>query len=451
MCEENRRFLVAKAVHSRETDMWIARSALRGGGPLVRGAGQRARLGGPVVARALCAVADSRERILLAAHAQADRLITNGDVSRGCKVLDGVVDGLRELRGSRHPDTISAMGYLSQQLLRVRGREDDSERLAREASELADDLLGERHSDALLSAANLAGILSHRGAHEEAEQLCRRCYEAAKLRAGGAASEELQMAASDLAEASMALDGLDAALDYAREACELAGQVYGVEHTHTIDELSSLGALLEAMGDDDEAEVVWRRTLRVSRKALGRRHPHTLVAQSHLARLLAGSTPPPTDASAVGAADSAPSSAYASHASTSRAAISHASHAAHERRMDEAERLMRDGLVASAEEYGHTHAQTLVAASNLAQCLLKRGRFHEACQLATASAEGCDCLVGDGGKAVTLLRRVAFTAEAMEREAVEREVAGREAAHLSLLLLASWPPPGEAWGWAMST
>lgn len=302
--------------------------------------------------------------MLLGANAVAERLLSNGDTAKGCEVLANVVSGLRELRGDQHPDTIASIGMLAQAMSRLGAdRIAESEALAREAARSARATLGERHPDAALMTATLAQVLVRRGAFGEAETLMRGCHEAATDAAaasGKTASLEMQITSSNLAQVLIAQERLHEAAPYAREALRSSEQVLGRLHEHTLDELSSLGTLLEALGETDEAEETLRTRLQSSRDALGEEHPATLVALSALARFLASQD---------------------------------SRHGA----LAEAERLMREDLASSRQLYGDRHVETLAAVSNLAQVYYKRGRFAEVrplpparprCALAAAGRHG---------------------------------------------------------------
>ena len=148
--------------------------------------------------------------MLLGANALADRLLAAGECERGSEVLDSVVQGLRDLRGDRHPDTISVIGRMAQVACAL-GRDDESESLAREAESSAREVLGKRHPDTVLAAATLAATLVSRGDDarlEEAVNLLQACHQYATEDAAMAGrtdgTAELQLHSSNLAQALMA-------------------------------------------------------------------------------------------------------------------------------------------------------------------------------------------------------------------------------------------------------
>ena len=290
------------------------------------------------------------ERSLSSASAIADRLRLSGDNAGCCRVLSEVVAGLRELHGSRHPDTIYTIASLAQVLSRAGGDAAivEAEALAREAWDSAQKALGSDHPDAALTRATLSQVLVRRGALGEAEVLMRACHQAATVAAAAfkTASLDVQITSSNLAQVLIQQDRLDDAKPFAYEAYQSSLDVLGAAHAHTLDELGSLGPLLEATGDEVEAEAVMRTHLQTCRNVHGASHPETLIALSSLARLLACRTNPPSGT------------------------------------LSEAEALMREDLEASRTVHGNRHVDTLAAVSNLAQLLYMQRRYSEALPLA---------------------------------------------------------------------
>ena len=218
---------------------------------------------------------------------------------------------------------------------------------------------------------------------------------------------ELQATTSNLAQILIQQGRTRDAVPLAREALRLSDEALGSRHSVTLDEMRSLGALLQELGQESEAEGLLRAELEALRETHGSAHPETLTALSRLARLIAN------------------------HADDDDCAGTTA-------RLLEAEALMREDLDASRASLGDAHIDTLAAMSSLAQLLLKRGEHDAALPLAREAMDTSGQLLGDSHAHTTLMRHLVSHAEdAMQAEARRREA--------SLLLLASWPPPGEAW------
>ena len=292
-----------------------------------------------------------RERALLSANAVAETLISQGNVTKGCDILGGVLDGLRDLHGDRHPDVLSTAGFLAQQLIRRDGARDNemAESLAREACEHAQLLWGDGHPEYALAASTLGMVLAHRGQLREAEHYMRLCHKVAANRTDAAAGSsstharrELHVASSNLAQILIEQNCLEESLPYARSALEESTALLGTYHAETLEELHTVGRVLEAVGEMKEAEQTMRIALERNRAVHGDEHPRTLLALSSLARLLGGS----------------------------------------EDCLDEAEALMREDVRVSKRVHGPSHRETLAAVSNLAQVLYKREQYEAAMPLA---------------------------------------------------------------------
>ena len=63
-------------------------------------------------------------------------------------------------------------------------------------------------------------------------------------------------------------------------------EVHGPRHPHTLTLINNLGSLLQARGELEEAEPLYREALVASREVLGPRHPSTLKLINRLGRLL---------------------------------------------------------------------------------------------------------------------------------------------------------------------
>jgi len=362
--------------------------------------------------------------MLFGASVVAERLLSNGDTAKGARVLSNVMSGLRELRGDRHPDTISCIASLAQALSRLPERGDEAVALAREAAASAVEALGTAHPDVSLTRATLAQVLMRRGELDEAEALMRADLEAvngADAAASKVASLESQTAASNLAQVLIAQERLHEALPFAREALQASISVLGSAHEHTLDELGSLAPLLEAVGEADEAEATMRARLQTSRDVLGSSHPSTLVALSSLARFLA--VQPPSSAASA---------------------------------LDEAERLMLEDLQTSRAVHGPLAVATLAALSNITQLYYKAGRYAEALPLAREAATASAVVLDVAHKHRRQLQQLLAAIELEVQPAPDAEERRYSGLHLrppppsshfdmSLMLLASWPPPGAAW------
>ena len=434
-------------------------------------------------ARSLCGNTspDDRERMLLAANALADKLLAHGQIAKGCDVLGGALDGLRDLKGDRHPDTVSLAGYLAQQLIKLPdGKGDEiAESLAREAYENARLMWGKEHQEASLAASTLAQVLAHCGHLEEAEMYLRMCFDAANAVAaeamelsakevhlcgdgcdgsdggdrsssrcsrcssssssssdteksrGGTTIEkrdgyagsparvrqELLIAASNLAQVLLDQDRASEALPYAEIALEASSVLLGTHHGDTLEELQLVARAFEDSGAVDNAIESQRLASQRSREIFGEDHPSTLTASSNLARLLGG-----TD---ISGAQPSPRE---------------------ESLLSEAEQLMSENIALTARVHGPSHPQSLAAVSHLAQLLHRRERYIEAMPYVREALHISSSVLGTDHEYTRVMKRllVSTKQEARHEEAaVKAALAHQEQQQqASMLLLASWPRPG---------
>jgi len=71
-----------------------------------------------------------------------------------------------------------------------------------------------------------------------------------------------------------------------RRSLELSERALGPEHPTTVTTLSNLAAVLEATGRYQEAEMLYRRSLELSERVLGPQHPTTATTLNNLAAVL---------------------------------------------------------------------------------------------------------------------------------------------------------------------
>jgi tetratricopeptide (TPR) repeat protein len=72
-----------------------------------------------------------------------------------------------------------------------------------------------------------------------------------------------------------------------RRSLEVCERMLGKEHPHTLASLDDMASLLKAEGDYAAAEPLYRRVVETRERTLGREHPDTLASMNNLAGLLA--------------------------------------------------------------------------------------------------------------------------------------------------------------------
>ena len=68
-----------------------------------------------------------------------------------------------------------------------------------------------------------------------------------------------------------------------RETLQLREKVLGKEHPDTLTSMNNLAGLLESQGKYNAAELLYRETLQLREKVLGKEHPDTLQSINNLA------------------------------------------------------------------------------------------------------------------------------------------------------------------------
>ena len=101
-----------------------------------------------------------------------------------------VVDGWRELHGSRSPLTLQAVSTYSQ-MLQDAGDLNTAEGLAREVESTTRSVFGPMHSDSLVAQSNLAQLLTATGRQDEAEPLAREALDGMTLTLGEKSPQRL--------------------------------------------------------------------------------------------------------------------------------------------------------------------------------------------------------------------------------------------------------------------
>ena len=172
--------------------------------------------------------------------------------------------------------------------LAEQGRFEDAEEALRGAWQRREASLGPEHEETLASQAALAAVLRKAGKPGEAEPLARGCLEAHR-RAAGPDHPRTHLSAlalagvlKDIGDAGRRdeVDGLYVG------ACDGIAASLGATHPAALTALNNRAVFLKSCGRLREAEVLYRRVLPLSEKALGADHLHTLASASNLAIVL---------------------------------------------------------------------------------------------------------------------------------------------------------------------
>lgn len=221
----------------------------------------------------------SSPETLAVVDALADVLRARGRL----KEAEGLFQRVHE---ARHEDAADVEGYA--EVLRARGRLEELEQLHRQSLESAEARLSESHPRVLKQARGLARVLAERGKLDEAEMLFRRIVE------GGSqgwpdSPDESHAALARVLEAQGKLEEAESMRRAVLASCEeaSAGRPAGpAGATREASAAESLGAVLGARGNLDEAEALHGRALSGFVKALGPKHPRSADSRAALASIL---------------------------------------------------------------------------------------------------------------------------------------------------------------------
>ena len=171
------------------------------------------------------------------------------------------------------------------QELQVQGMHDEAEPLYREALEMDREMLGSGHPNTLTAINNLGQLLQIKGDLAAAKPLCREALELRRETLGDRHPDTLT-SISDLGQLLQDEGDLAAAEPLCREALQVRRETHGSRHLSTLNSINTLGNLLYVKGDLPAAELLFREALQVYRETLGVWHPVTFMLTNHLGQLL---------------------------------------------------------------------------------------------------------------------------------------------------------------------
>ena len=170
-------------------------------------------------------------------------------------------------------------------LLVLQGRLEEAKPLREEYMQACRKILGNHHTNTLISINNLARLLQDMGKLEEAKPLCEEALEASKEVLGDRHPQTLQ-SINNMAGLLKAMGKLEDAKKLLHEALQARREVLGDRHPHTLMSINNMASLLQNMGELKEARPLSEEALQGYRETLGDRHPNTFASINIMARLL---------------------------------------------------------------------------------------------------------------------------------------------------------------------
>ena len=237
--------------------------------------------------------------------------------------------------GQDHPDTLASMANLAS-TYRNQGRWEKAEELEVKVMETSKEVLGLDHPDTLTSMANLASTYSKQGRWKESEELEVKVMEASKEVLGLDHPDTLTSIAN-LASTYSKQGRWEEAEELQVKVMETSKGVLGQGHPDTLTSMASLASTYWNQGRWEEAKELEVKVMEMRKGVLGQDHPDTLTSMANLA-------------------------------STYR----------NQGRLEEAEELYVKVVETRKRSLGQEHPDTLMSLANLAHTWESQGRVTEA-------------------------------------------------------------------------
>lgn len=185
--------------------------------------------------------------------------------------------------GDTHDDTLAAMGNLGA-VLQMSRKFDEAEPLLRRGLVLREQKLGPEDPSTIMARTNYAVMKYTMGDFAVAERGFREVYEVQKRQ--GLQNQAYLSTLNNLANTTNLLGNNAEAEVLYREAIELGQRILGKDHPNVLRYVASLASVLKFLDRNEEAEPLMRQVLESRRRVLGELHPSTLRSEQALGRLL---------------------------------------------------------------------------------------------------------------------------------------------------------------------
>jgi len=214
----------------------------------------------------------------------ADTLQGLGLIDRASGPMERAVEIRRRVLGDRHSDTLLSIDNLGS--LRVaQSRLGDAEACTREALGAREAMLGPDHPETLNSLNNLGMIFLMQGKMKDAEACLRDLLEKDRRIKGPDHPDTLQVV-NNMGGMLLETGRPAEAESFFRESLVARRRVSGVDHFQTIVSTSNLALSIEKQGRPADAEPLYQDALARAKRMLGEEHPQTLLFKSNLGFLL---------------------------------------------------------------------------------------------------------------------------------------------------------------------
>jgi tetratricopeptide (TPR) repeat protein len=237
--------------------------------------------------------------------------------------------------GEEHSDTLLSLANLGAYLSAL-AKLDEAERVHRDVLEKSRRVRGNDHPETLDCVAALGSLLVEKGRLSDAEPFLREALEKRRRLLGEDHKDTLN-SIREWADLLREQGKLVEAEPYYRDVLARRRRTLGEDHIQTLSSINDLGTLLRSQGKLDESIACFREVMDKKRRILGETHPSTLTSIQNLGTVL-----------------------------------DTAGHPA------EAETLMREALAKQQQLLGPDHTSTLTTLGNLAVFLIGQNKFTNA-------------------------------------------------------------------------
>ena len=229
----------------------------------------------------------AQRRLMILLMRRSDQLLHEGNATEALKIISEALDiavGLAnrdpannewQIESAAIQEQIASIFFASGEFARAR-------KMAEEALNIRQHVLGGAHADSLRLMNNLALILSAQGDFSGARGLQKQVLEGVGRLKGDVHPDTLT--ASDNLAVSLSDEGdLADARILQEQTLKIRQKVQGEEHPDTLTSMNNLAVTLRNQGDLSRARLLLEKVLDVRNKVLGAEHPDTLGAMNNLA------------------------------------------------------------------------------------------------------------------------------------------------------------------------
>jgi tetratricopeptide (TPR) repeat protein len=207
--------------------------------------------------------------------------VERGDVEGLEARCESILEKCRKILGPEHVYTSRALSVLAYIYKRT-GKYEMAQEVNLESLLVCEKTLGLENPDTLTAVRNLAASFLDNGNYKQAEIHYRRDFESLE-RIQGPEHPNTNSTRYDLARCLSALERYDEAIPLRRLELEIAAKRDGRTAAGTLSSISGLAGDLEANGDIEAAQPLYRECLDGRIETLGDKHPSTMASRYDLA------------------------------------------------------------------------------------------------------------------------------------------------------------------------